>query len=144
MDKTMMLHHPLSILGLFLPLYENTQGNFVMFAIFLTEVSNPSMHLRHILRISGRKHTKLFELAELCFILLYMYARFFAIGPAVYSTLSCKGNHLLIKMACMGLFVQSLFFITQMYRSLGRRYKEVALRKRNGIKLNWLKPLDKL
>ena len=71
MDKAMAFHHPLSMLGQLLPLYENVQGNFVMLAIFMTEVSNPVMHLRHMLRISGRRYTNLYELTEVLFIFLY-------------------------------------------------------------------------
>ena len=78
MDKAMALHHPLSILGSLIPLYENTQGNYVMLALFMTEISNPIMHGRHMLRISGRRYTKAYDLSEIIFIGLYCYARFVA------------------------------------------------------------------
>ena len=144
MDKAMMIHHPLSMFGLFLPLYENIQGNFVMQAIFLTEVSNPAMHIRHLLRLSGRLHTKAYEFIELCFISLYIYARFFAIGPIIYKTQICPSNHILIKLVCSALFFQSLFFIMQMYKTLKNRCEQVLARKNHQIKLNWFAPLDKL
>lgn len=51
---------------------------------------------------------------------------------------------LLIKITCCGLFAQSIFFITQMYKTLYRRITEVLARKNNKIKLNWFTPLDKL
>lgn len=144
MDKAMMLHHPLSILGLFLPLYENIQGNFVMQAIFMSELSNPMMHMRHLLRLSGRLHTKAYEFCELSFISLYVYARFIALGPIIYKTLKCQSNHILIKTACLGLFFQSMFFIGQMYTTLMRRINEIVARKNHHLKLNWFSPLDKL
>ena len=46
LDYAMAIHHPLSILGLYIPLYENVSGNFAMMAIFISEISNPAMHLR--------------------------------------------------------------------------------------------------
>ena len=137
MDKAMMIHHPLSLFGLILPLYENVQGNFVMQAIFLTELSNPAMHTRHLLRLSGRTYTKLYEFTELIFISLYVFARFIAIGPIMLKTQICQSNHILIKLCCIGLFVQSLFFIMQMYKTLMRRYREVGARKTHNMKLNW-------
>lgn len=143
MDKAMLIHHPLALLGVMLPLFENIQGNFVMHALFLTELSNPAMHFRHLLRLSGRVHTKAYELCELVFISLYFYARFIAVGPTIYKTQICGVNHPLIKVSCMGLFVQSLFFIMQMYRTLQRRINEVLIRKEHCIKLNWITALDK-
>jgi hypothetical protein len=83
LDKAMLIHHPLCIIGLGAPLIVGNQGNFVMFAIFLSELSNPAMHARHLIRLSGRQHTRSYEVAELTFILLYIYARFFAIAPVV-------------------------------------------------------------
>lgn len=143
MDKAMLIHHPLALLGVMLPLYENIQGNFVMHALFLTELSNPAMHFRHLLRLSGRIHTKAYELCELTFISLYFYARFIAVGPTIYKTQICGLNHPLVKVSCLVLFVQSLFFISQMYLTLQRRINEVLIRKENCIKLNWFTALDK-
>jgi hypothetical protein len=114
-----------------------------MQAIFLTELSNPPMHVRHLLRLSGRTYTKAYEFVELIFICLYVYARFIAIGPIIYKTLMCQSNHIMVKLCCIGLFLQSLFFITQMKKTLMRRYKEVLARK-DHIKLNWITPLNKL
>ena len=142
LDKAMCLHHPLSAFGLFLPLYENIQGNYVMMAIFISEVSNPPMTLRHILRLSGFRNTKIYEVSEVSFILLYIYARLLAGTPIVYQTLICPSNHLLIKGACLGLILQSWYFGVQMFRMLMRRYREVLLRKNVGIKLNWFTPLS--
>ena len=84
LDKTMVLHHSMSAFGLFLPLYENIQGNYVMMAVFLSEVSNPPMTLRHILRLTGMRYTRIYEVSELAFILLYIHARVLAGTPIVY------------------------------------------------------------
>ena len=141
LDKAMMIHHPLCLLGLFIPLYENISGMECMLAIFLSEISNPAMHIRQILRISGRRYTKAYEITEVTFISLYFYARFIAIGPVIYQTCACDLNHLFLKISCIGLVLQSWFFIMQMYKTLNRRYSEVLARKNHGIKLNWLDPL---
>jgi hypothetical protein len=83
LDTSMIIHHPLCLFGLFIPLYENVSGNFCMLAIFLSEISNPAMHLRHMLRLSGRRYTKAYEIVEVSFISMYIYARIIAIGPIV-------------------------------------------------------------
>jgi len=83
LDTAMTIHHPLCVLGLFLPLYENISGNFCMMAIFISEISNPPMTIRHIFRLTGRRYTKGYEAAELSFILLYVYGRIIAGVPIV-------------------------------------------------------------
>jgi hypothetical protein len=83
LDISMMIHHPLCMIGLLIPMYENVSGNFCMLAIFLSEISNPAMHLRHMLRLSGRRYTKAYEVVEVSFISMYFYARIISIGPIV-------------------------------------------------------------
>ena len=90
MDTAMAIHHPLVLVGFMIPLYENTSGQFNMLAIFFSEISNPPMHLRNILRTSGRKHSKFYEMNEILFIALYMFARLIVIWPTVYATVVCE------------------------------------------------------
>ena len=84
LDTAMTIHHPLCMFGLFLPLYENVSGNFCLMAIFISEISNPPMTMRHMLRLTGRRYTKGYEVAEVSFICLYFYGRFIAGTPIVY------------------------------------------------------------
>jgi hypothetical protein len=118
LDVSMMIHHPLCLAGLFIPLYENISGNFCMLAIFLSEISNPPMHLRQMLRLTGRRYTKSYEAVEIMFIMMYCYARFVAIGPIAIQTITCESNHLFLKISCAGLMIQSFYFIIQMYKLL--------------------------
>ena len=43
MDQAMAIHHPLCIWGMYLPLYENTQGNFAMLAVFMKHYASVEM-----------------------------------------------------------------------------------------------------
>jgi hypothetical protein len=103
LDIAMIIHHPLCILGLFIPLYENISGNFCMLAIFISEISNPPMTLRHLLRLTGRRYTKSYEVSEICFISLYFYGRLICATPIVYFTMKCQSNHVFFKITCIGL-----------------------------------------
>ena len=89
LDTGMAIHHPLCMFGLFLPLFENLSGNFCLMAIFISEISNPPMTMRHIFRLTGRRYTKGYEVAEVSFILLYFYGRIIAGTPIVMQTLAC-------------------------------------------------------
>ena len=103
LDIAMSIHHPLCMYGLFLPMYENISGNFCLMAIFVSEISNPAMHTRHLLRLSGRRYTKAYEWTEITFICLYFYGRIIAGMPIIYQTLICPSNHIFLKITCIGL-----------------------------------------
>lgn len=128
MDGAMAIHHPLCIFGMYLPLYENTQGNFAMLAVYLTEISNPSMTMRHLLRLSGRRYTIAYEICEISFLALYTYGRAIIIWPIFWHTQSCSANHIWFKMTCVGLVIQSLFFVAKMKSTAMRRYYEIQSR----------------
>ena len=131
MDTSMAIHHPLVLFGYLIPLYENTAGQFSLLALFFSEISNPPMHARNILRIAGRKLTKSYECCELVFITLYIYARLLAIWPTVFSNFACETNHVFFKISCAGLMCQSVYMIFQMYHTLMRRINQISIRKRN-------------
>jgi len=137
LDAAMIIHHPLCVFGFVLPLYENISGNYAMMALFSSEISNPPMHMRHIMRLTGRRYTKAYELSEITFILLYFFGRIVIAFPIAYSNLVCPVNHMIFKLTCVGLMTQSMYFALQMLQVLQRRYKEILHRKQLGIRLNW-------
>ena len=103
LDTAMMIHHPLCMFGLFLPMYENISGNYCLMAIFISEISNPPMTIRHLFRHTGRRYTKGYEVAEISFICLYIYGRIIAGMPIIHQTLTCSTNHVFLKITCIGL-----------------------------------------
>lgn len=105
MDTAMAIHHPLCVMGFYLPLYENIQGNFSMLAVFMTEISNPSMTSRHLLRLSGRRYTFAYELCEISFLMLYTWGRALSGVMTIYRTMTCPANHIFFKLTCVGLTI---------------------------------------
>jgi len=103
LDSTMLLHHPLSMLGFIVPLYQNVQGNYIMLAVWLTEISNPPMHMRHIFRSMGKRYTMAYEISEILYITLYIYGRAICVLPIGYLTFICPENSVLIKISCAAL-----------------------------------------
>ena len=77
LDKTMTIHHSLCMLLIFVALYENLGGNIALSTFFAAEISNPSMHTKHMLRIIGLRYTKAYEFAELSFLIIYIYGRMY-------------------------------------------------------------------
>ena len=46
-------------------------------------------------------------------------------------------------MTAVFLLVQTFHFVRQMVGILQKRFREISLRKKTGIKMRWFKPLDK-
>lgn len=143
LDTAMMIHHPLCIFGMYLPLYENTQGNFAMLAVYMTEISNPSMTSRHLLRLTGRRYTITYELCEISFLALYIWGRALSSWMTIWRTLTCQHNHMFFKITCIGLTIQSIFFVSKMKSVAVKRYVEIQKRRSLGVKYNWIEPLSK-
>lgn len=104
-DTDMVIHHILCVFGQFLPLYENIMGDYTMLALFFTEISNPLMTYRHLLRNTGRRYTIAYEICEVGFVVTYMFSRLVAMIPTVISTHYCDKNHIIFKISCYGLFL---------------------------------------
>ena len=141
LDGTMILHHLCAIVGMLFPLAENLSANYCIRGMFLTEISNPPMHARCILKHYGLRYTYAYELMEGIFLIAYVFARLIS-GPYVtYSALACPHNHIVTKLGCIGLFLQSLYFIKPMITILIKRAREVHHRKILRIKVKWFTPL---
>ena len=141
LDATMVLHHMSATLGMLFPLSIGLSSNYCIRGMFITEVSNPAMHARCILKHYGLRYTYAYELMEACFIIAYIFGRVITGPGLVYSALTCPHNHTVTKLGCIGLFAQSLYFTTQMLGILMKRAREIHTRKIHRIKIKWLTPL---
>jgi len=103
LDKSMIIHHGICITGLSFGLYTQTSADILIGALFLTEISNPPMHIRMVLRHFGLRYTKAYESCELSYILLYILGRVFLGFPVLYRTWLCESNHLVVKLMGTGL-----------------------------------------
>ena len=111
LDFAMSFHHILVVFAFMLPLYDNIMGDYTMLAIFFTEISNPPMHLRHILRSQGKRYTLAYEAMEIVYVALYIVCRGALVVPVSYNTIMCPENHLILKISCSGLTFQAYYFI---------------------------------
>jgi len=114
LDTTMTIHHSICILGILASFSEKRGGNYIIVGTFLAEVSNTFMHARVIIKHYGLRYTKIYEVTEITFILLYIYARLL-LGPSVvWNTVACSQNNIISRLVAIGLLLQSVFFFWQM------------------------------
>lgn len=69
------------------------------------EISNPAMTMRHFFRLTGRRYTKGYEVAEISFIILYCFGRTVIGIPLIYNALNCEKNLLFSKFIVCGLMI---------------------------------------
>lgn len=68
LDKSMLIHHTICVVGMSLSVITGLSANFLIAALFVSEISNPAMHIRVVLKHLGKRYTKAYETAELSYI----------------------------------------------------------------------------
>lgn len=143
LDTAMSFHHWSCIIGMSLPLTYGMSGNYVVQGMFVAEASNPFMHARLILRHYGLRYSRAYETMEILFMIIYTFGRIIMGTYTAWSACSCHSNYLIIKIAAIGLLLQSMHFSQQMLGILRKRFKEISLRKKMRIKIRWFEPLNR-
>lgn len=137
LDTPMMFHHGIVCLGVYLSLCFDASGSEILAGMFISEVSNPVMHMRLILRSFGLRHTKLYEFCEFSYIFLYVYYRLFKGIFIVYNTVSTSVGHPVVKSIAVGVAIQSYFYVYRMGSIIKNRLKEMKEREREEVSLFW-------
>lgn len=73
----MSIHHLLCLSMGYIAIIEDVSLNYLVTVLFISEISNPCMHIRIIIKHLGMRYTKLYECLEISYILLYIYGRIF-------------------------------------------------------------------
>jgi hypothetical protein len=105
LDLQMFIHHMLCIIGMLTVLYTDIGAGFAGIALFVTEVSNPPMHARVILRTIGKRYTQAYEIAEYLYFAMFFIGRMIVGHPIVYSILMCGPMNILSKIFAAGILL---------------------------------------
>ena len=89
LDKGMFVHHFMCVIGMSTCLYENISANYLVAGLFISEISNPIMHVRMVLKHLGLRYTKSYEVSEFSYIMLYTFGRIFIGTSVMIKTLTC-------------------------------------------------------
>jgi len=103
MDKAMFIHHNICVIGMVSTLCQGISAGYLVAGLFISEVSNPVMHARLIIKHFGLRYTKAYEVSEVSYIMLFIYGRVLVGTSVVMKTVTCEENHWLIKVLCIGL-----------------------------------------
>jgi hypothetical protein len=76
----MLIHHNVVSIGMAMGLVTGYSADILVGALFLTEISNPAMHVRMVLKHLGLRYSKSYELAELTYICKYFISFYFTVS----------------------------------------------------------------
>lgn len=71
----MVIHHILAIVGELGGVVFSTGAIDSIYGLLYAEISNFPMHLRAILKHLNKRYTKIYELSEIIYMLIYIIAR---------------------------------------------------------------------
>ena len=112
-----------------LPIFTNKSGDYAIYAMFFAEISNPCMHMKNLLRTSGRRYTLAYDLFDVCFLVIYSVCRGVIVLPTAASCFDCDQSHVVFQILMTGIMLQSYYFIFKMVTvNIGHRYKEIKLK----------------
>jgi len=142
-DTGLVLHHVMCLTGIGSCALMNNATTAIMGLLF-AEVSNFPMHLRCVLRTFKMRYTKLYELAEIMYISTYILARGVGITYLVITAVPVSETPILTRLSCIGLWIQSLYFIYEMNSILQRKVKHYKERCDKDVSYNWFDDNKKL
>jgi hypothetical protein len=137
-DSKLILHHILAISGFFCPFVTGTGIFSGIIGLFMAEASNFPMHFRVILKQMGLRHTKIYEMFDTMYLVIYIVAR--GLMCPVFCTMALlnKSTPLMVKFVFVGLTLQSWHFIFIMFSILKKKMMATKERKSKGVQLFWL------
>ena len=102
------------------------------------------MHLRVILKTFKMRYTAIYEFLEIIYLTIYIFARG-ALGAILfYDTWSQPITPIFVKMSCTGIWLQSIFYIKDMFGIIKRKLIQFNERKTKNISYWWLAENPKL
>lgn len=111
LDREMFVHHLVCAANLLTNLIQGVGANYSVLALFVAEISNPSMHSKNILRAVGKRYTRAYEAAEYTYFASFFFGRFMLGHPSMYYTITCESNSKFSKLAWVVIIGQSYQFL---------------------------------
>lgn len=142
LDFDMALHHAMSISIWIGVLAVDRGGHIFVLSYGVSEIPNPAMHLRIVIKNMGLRYTRLYEVVEIFYFITFLFGRQLLFHPLFYTVMTCDEIFIVVRIASVGMLAQSWVFTFRMWASIKRRMAEMNERQRRGIKFHWLTPIS--
>ena len=144
LDSKLIIHHGLVIIGFLFPLFSGSGIFSTVIGLGVAESSNFTMNMRAFLKFYNLRHTLAYEIFDFMYFLVYIFMRGIAGTPVFLMILLNKSNPIIVKLASVGLFSQSYYFIYKMFGIIENKKKQYLERKSKKVELFLLSVNPKL
>ncbi|KAM8903853.1 TLC domain-containing protein 5a isoform 2-T3 [Spinachia spinachia] len=117
----MLAHHTMSILGILLTLWLGESGIESCAVLFGSEITNPLLQARWFLKQTGRYGTRLGDVVDVLFVLLFVLMRVFVGGTMLYCELISPRPRFFIKCGGVAMYALSWVFMVDIVRFARRK-----------------------
>lgn len=114
-DRSNFVHHIVSISSLAYSVFYKKCGTEIVMCLWLSELSNPFMHARELLKELGLKETTLALANDVCFALVFGIARI-GLGPYLVYLTVFADNPIPVKVGALGIQFVSIFWFYKIAR----------------------------
>ena len=136
-DSKLIIHHVLAISGFIFPFFAGKGIFSGIIGLFFAESSNFPMHFRVILKQMGLRHTKAYELFDIMYLIIYIFARGLCCPIFCVMSFMSKTTPFFINFVFLSMSIQSILFIKIMFSIILKKKSESIERKSKGIELFW-------
>ena len=112
----MLAHHTMSILGILLTLWLGESGIEGCAVLFGSEITNPLLQTRWFLKQTGNYGTRLGDVVDALFVLLFVVMRIFVGGTMLYCELISPRPRFFIKCGGVAMYALSWVFLVDIVR----------------------------
>lgn len=137
-DFNLTIHHITGFAGLFLSGMMANGEFYTMLGLFIAEITNPFMNIKYFLKFYNLRHTKLYELIDISYLISYIFFRGIIGTIGFTSMLFDKKSSLFIACLYGAIWLQSAGFILKMKNMLKYKQKQLTIRKKEKIEYFWL------
>lgn len=121
----MLAHHTLSILGILLTLWLGESGIESCAVLFGSEITNPLLQARWFLKQTGHYGSRLGDIVDVLFVLLFVMMRIFVGGTMLYCELISPKPRFFIKCGGVAMYALSWVFMVDIVRFAIRKSKSL-------------------
>ena len=137
MDTNLVIHHGSIIIGQYVAFVSKFGIKVAVMGLMLGDCSHPAMQIRGLLRQYHLKHTQLYNMIDIVYLLQYIVSRGIFGLFNIYHGLFCDNVPLLIRLTCLLIYAQSYMFIYRMFTILRIKAAEHEERRAKNIRLFW-------
>ena len=137
-DSKILVHHLLCIFTFIYP-FVTGKGIFGgILGLSMAESTNFPMHTRVIMKLMGLRHTRLYEIFDVIYLMVYIFVRGIISLPLVVVFFLDRNMPIFISIMFLGMVMHSMGFMLTMFKIVKNKNLQRLERKSKNVELFWV------